>query len=138
MSIPLIDSTRLEEIFRLCMFKDNEVVDGEPITPYKVGKGIMLDVGFHEGRLNKHSDEIIGMLKNLPKEFYRGSGDGMTFLNMCNDKNGEQWTGSQQTMEQLVQLGTSLDQVEFLLDRELWAGLPGGVPYVVINMEFEE
>jgi len=72
------------------------------------------------------------MLSQLPKEFYKDSGGGMTFLNACNNSNGEQWTGLHSVMEQLFVLGIASSKVECLLPRDIWSMLLGGMPYYVI------
>lgn len=73
------------------------------------------------------------MLSELPKEFKKESGGGMSFLNACNTSKGEQWTGEHAKMEQLFALGIASGMVECLLPRELWSSLPGGVPYYVVT-----
>ena len=57
----------------------------------------------------------------------------MSFLDACMDKHGNQWTDFHQTMEQLVQLGIAIGEVEYCLPRDLWSALPGGVPFLVVK-----
>jgi len=122
-----LTSQNVEEVFFNCLFKEGENTDN-PI----LADGIMSKIGFHEKRLNNNSDNITSMLNKLPKEFQKNSGGGMSFLNACDDCDGNQWTGSHTTMEQLFQLGLALGKVKCLIPRDMWRSLPGGMPYYVV------
>jgi hypothetical protein len=127
---PLIDSSRVREIFLECMYGREELKDGKPIEGESIkAEGIVCTVGFHPGRLESHREEVKGMLEGLPLQFRSNEGQGWTFLNACNDRNGVQWTNMHQRMEQLFQLGIGLGLAKCLMPRELWAVLPGGMPY---------
>jgi hypothetical protein len=83
----------------------------------------------------KPSDAIVrGWLALLPDEFRMDKGGGWSFLNLCNDRNGVQWTGLHQTMDQLFVLAAALGRAKFLLPRSLWSSLPGGMPYVGVDV----
>ncbi|MDE2188262.1 MAG: hypothetical protein KGJ35_00830 [Patescibacteria group bacterium] len=123
-----LDSARVNEIFMDCMFKDDE-----DKSKFVRADGIVCNVGFHPGRLESHKNEIIAMLDELPDDFKEPGGGGMSFLNACNDKHGNQWTGMHRDMEQLFQLGIGIRKVKCLLPREMWGSLPGGMPYYVIT-----
>lgn len=97
-----------------------------------MAEGITCTVGFKSDTLKEYENQIVEMLQDLPAEFQENSGGGMSFLNACNDKNGEQWTGLHQRMEQLFQLGIGIGKVKSLMPRELWSMLPGGMPYYVV------
>jgi len=73
------------------------------------------------------------MLKCLPDTFMSKSGGGMSFLNMCNDKDDSQWTDMHQNVDELVCLGKAINVVKFLMPREMCSVLPGGMPYIVIE-----
>ena len=72
------------------------------------------------------------MLDCLPDSFKASGGGGMSFLNMCNDINDEQWTGAHRVMDQLICLAVALDLGNVMLE-ELKGILPGGVPYFVYH-----
>jgi len=55
--------------------------------------------------------------------------EGWSFLQMCEDKHGQQWTGEHRAMEELVVLGQAAGFVALLAPREMWPVLPGGMPY---------
>ncbi|HEX7484447.1 MAG TPA: hypothetical protein VF281_04850 [Candidatus Saccharimonadales bacterium] len=111
-----------------CLFRD-----GEDTTNYVVAEGIVQTVGFHPGRLEEHREEIHEMLAELPDSFKQSAGGGMSFLNACMDRHENQWTGVHQTQEQLVQLGIGIEEASYLLPREMWGMLPGGMPYIIVK-----
>jgi hypothetical protein len=121
----MLDPNRVEEIFVDCLADGRE--------DHVVAEGITCKVGLNPTRLENHRSEIEAMLDELPDEFKRSVGGGWSFLNACNDKHGNQWTGLHQRMEQLFQLGIGIGKVEAQLPRKMWAALPGGMPYYVIN-----
>ena len=123
----MINPERVNEIFMNCLFEDKEDVSNH----IKVN-GITSNVGFHHDRLESHKTEIMAMLDKLSDHFKKSVGGGMSFLNACNDKHGNQWTGVHQRMEQLFQLGIGINKVECQFPRELWKVLLGGMPYYVI------
>lgn len=116
----------VEAIFLDCLSREGED------TAHRV-EGVVRTVAFCQERLADHKHEILSMLAELPDAFKKTGGGGWTFLNACSDKNGRQWTGLHQRMEQLFQLGIGLGVVRSLLPREMWKALPGGMPYYVIE-----
>lgn len=128
MNAPTIDSERVDAIFRDCLFNADEET-----SSHVKAEGIVRNVEFHPERLNGHKAEIEAMLDELPDTFKKSGGGGMSFLNACEDKHGNQWTGQHQRMEQLFQLGIGVGKAEFLMPREIWDCLPGGMPYYIVN-----
>ena len=125
-----LTSKNVESVFMDCLFND-----GEDATNHLKSEGITNNVGFHPGRVGIHESEISEMLLCLPREFHEKTGGGMSFLNACNDKSGEQWTGEHRIMEQLFLLGQASGKVKCLMPREMWSMLPGGMPYYVVLSE---
>ena len=119
----LVHSTFLE-----CLFQD-----GEPTENHKIGEAVQMKVRFNPERLKGKEPLIEELLKELPTEFQKDGGGGMSFLNMCNDKNGNQWADMHKTMNELVALGTATGKLSFLMPKEMWSVLPGGMPYLVVN-----
>lgn len=76
---------------------------------------------------------IAGLLSELPDEFLASKGGGWSLLNGCTDRHGELWTGMQLTVAKLFALGEAAGLVQCQLPREVWAALPGGMPYYVVN-----
>lgn len=129
-----LTAERVSKIFADCLFRDEEL----PPQEYVSAPGITTNVGFHPERIKGYKDEIVEMLAELPDEFQESGGGGWSFLNACNDKHGDQWTGMHRTMEQLFQLGLAVGKVTCQLPRESWSALPGGMPYYVVNTDFQE
>ena len=63
----------------------------------------------------------------------KDNGGGWSFLNMCVDKDGNQWTGFHEIVDKLLMLGIAIGKMSFLLPKQMWSILPGGMPYVVVN-----
>lgn len=123
---PLIDTNRVPDIFEACLWRDSD--DGEPVAAEGIGRA-----EFASARLAEHRKEVFGYLAGLPSEFKRSGGGGYSFLNGCQDANDVQWTGFQRTVEQLFLLGMAMGAVALVVPREMWAVLPGGMPYYVVN-----
>ena len=124
----LINATRVEEVFFDSLFRD-----GEDTTNHVKAEGIMTNVGFHPERLNGNKAEIAAMLDNLSDMFKATGGGGMSFLEACYDKQGNQWTGMHATMEKLFLMGLATGKAKCLMPREMWGVLPGGMPYYLIE-----
>lgn len=115
-------------IFLHCLFKEDE-----PTENHKVAEGVKLKIGFHPERLKESEQAIAEMLDCLHDNFKKSGGGGWTFLNMCEDKDGELWTGVHAVVDELVTLGIATGKMSFLLPRENWEAFPSGLPYVVVN-----
>lgn len=122
-----LDSTRLHKIFTECLFND-----GEDSTNHVKAEGIMRTYGFHPERLESHREEIVRMLMELPDDFMKTKGGGMSFLNACMDRHGNHWA-EHATMELLFTLGIAIGKAKCLLPRDMWSALPGGMPYYCID-----
>ena len=116
-------------IFLDSLFKPEELIDEKPPIDFIEVSGVTQIFGFHPTRLESHRSEILEILNLMPDAFHKDRGGGYTFLNLCEDKNGVLWA-EHLNMEQLVALAIGLKVGEFCLPRDLWAALPGGLPYV--------
>ncbi len=129
----MINATEVNDVFETCLFRENEVENGKPKPEMIEVQGITNRFGLHKERVNKHKEKIIKFLKELPENFFEGSGGGWSFLDLCNDKNGRLWTGEHRVMQSLVCLGIAIGKVRYTIPKEAWATLPGGMPYVTIS-----
>lgn len=125
----MIDAQAVEELFRNCLFKDEEL----PPAKYLEARGISVHVGFHPGRLMASKGQIRDWLFQLPPTFQKSRGGGMSFLQACEDKDGVQWTGLHERMDQLFMLGLACGLVSECMPREMWPVLPGGMPYYMVD-----
>ncbi|MNM78196.1 hypothetical protein D3C81_900880 [compost metagenome] len=133
----LIDSNEVVELFKRCLLRKTEVNEkGDPIGEHFIVEGIQpkLMFAFHPGRVAEVKGRIKAILENLPEQFRRDIGGGWSFLNLCVDKNKEQWTGLHHVCEHLLVLGIATDQMAFTSPREFWPMLPGGLPYVCVTI----
>ncbi|MEK7648239.1 MAG: hypothetical protein AAB384_04390 [Patescibacteria group bacterium] len=121
----VLDPERVDAIFTECLIRADE--DSSSCVTID---GIDVRVVFHPERLQEHKDEIVAMLDELPEEFKRSGG---SFLNACNDRHNNQWTSLHRQMEALFLLGIGINRVQYLLPREEWQFLLGGMPFLVIN-----
>lgn len=110
-----------------CLFRQGEIpIDGSPPEGVVFVEGLTAKFGLHPDRLESHRAEVGAMLAEMPD----GLKDGMTFLQLCEDREGRQWTSYHRDVELLVVLGVGLKLLEYCAPRALWAALPGGMPYV--------
>lgn len=119
-----LTSENVENIFKDCLPEE----EGPPEERIVV-EGILHTVHFLPEKLLEHQGSIGMMLMDLPSQFRLTEGGGWSFLNACQDKDDNQWTGLHQRMEQLFLLGMAVHFVKEVLPRELWRALPGGMPY---------
>ena len=121
-----LTAQNVHDIFMLCLFKDGENTDN-----HIIGEGVMMKVGFHPERLKAAEPQIAEMLNDLPDSFKATGGGGMSFLNMCVDKNDNQW-GEHENIDQLICLGIATGKLQYLMPRDKWSLLPGSMPYLVV------
>lgn len=95
--------------------------------------GVKIGAVLSSDKLQENAELISQLCNQLPDKFKKYSGGGWSFLNMCMDKVGNQWTGCHDTVDKLLTLGIAIGKMSFLLPREMWNILPGGMPYVVVN-----
>jgi hypothetical protein len=79
-----------------------------------------------------HEEEIGQMLQELPEKFHEKTGDGWSFLNAFEDKDGNIWTGFHFVVEQLLVMGIATGRVSWLFPDTMWPYLPGHAPYFVV------
>lgn len=126
----VLNSDRVEKVLLACLHDD-----GEDTSNAVIVEGIVGPFGFRLDRLEENRPTIKEMLAELPDEFMASGGGGWSFLNACDDRHGEQWTGMHRAMDQLFCLGRGIGVVDEVLPREMWGALPGGMPYYRIDLE---
>lgn len=124
----MLTSRAVDDMLARCLFSDDESMEGAIEV-----EGIVNRYAFHPGRIAENADTIGEMLAELPDEFQREKGGGWSFLNACMDRNGKQWTDLHQQQERLFALGIAAGKARWVLPREMWSHMPGGMPYVVVN-----
>lgn len=127
----MLTADNVSSIFAACLADDK----GYESTPedYVIVEGITASFALKRAAISERAAEITQMLNQLPDDFHEGKGGGMSFLNMCIDRDGNQWTGMHLRMQELVVLGLATNEVQFPLPKMFWAALPGGMPYIVVK-----
>ena len=121
------DDPRVQEV-RACLLAKKPLPDCAVIA-----EGVMKKVAFDKERLESKRQYVREMLGQLPKEFFKETGGGYTFLNGCMRSDGTQW-GEQISVDSLLCLGIALDYVTILMPRDMWYLFPGSVPYFVVDL----
>src|SRR5690349_1578386 len=129
-----IDPESVNNVFRDCLYMDDEVSGDEIPDSAVLVRGILNNFAFHPGRLESHRSEVRNWLAALPHQFRHNEGGGWSFLNACDDEDGNQWTGLHLRIDQLFCLGMGLGLVKLCMPREMWNLLPGGMPYYTVEI----
>lgn len=85
-------------------------------------------------RLYAHREEIIRMLLALPKGARVDERGGASVLTLTFRDDETRWTDDPSDVEKLVALGLASGLVSFCAPRDKWPKLPGGMPYVRIEI----
>jgi hypothetical protein len=125
--MPKLTADAVNAMAMKCLFKEEEP-QGEAIEV----DGIVRKFRFHPERIRENATAIGELLAELPSEFQASVGGGWSFLNACNDRHGAQWCDLHRTMESLFCLGIAAGKAKWLLSRDMWGSLPGGMPYVAV------
>lgn len=120
----MINSTEVEELFIAASWNAD--------TP---ALHIATDVMLNKQIVEDNREKIVEWINELHPNFLNTGGGGWSSLNLCMDKNEEQWTGLQMVTFQLFALASVIGLADFLLPRDMWSVLPGGMPYVVFRTE---
>jgi len=121
-----LTTENVSKIVKDCLYKENEDNSDAIIT-----NGVICNFGFNPKKIESNKQDIYTLLKQLPKEFQKDSGGGMSFLNACLDNKGNQW-GEHRDIDSLLCLGIASKQAQILLPKEFWTVMPGGIPYFVV------
>lgn len=123
----VLTSEAVEDTYVACLAED------APAERRVIVAGITASTGFDRQKIDERKAFIGAMLMDLPEDFMKSKGGGMSFLNACQNRQDQQWTGMHLRMGQLFDLGVAAGFVECLLPREMWKALPGGMPYYVVR-----
>jgi hypothetical protein len=85
--------------------------------------------------LQKYREDIIKLLLCLPSGFRVDVKGGGSVSVLIFRDNGTQWTEDMSSVERLIVLGMGVGLVSFNVpDRSRWHKLPGGLPYVRVDI----
>ena len=122
-----LTSFNVEKILLDCLYKVGEV-DNENLI---MVTGIMNSYKFQPDKLALYKENIKELLDQLPFEFMINGGGGWSFLNAYMTKTGEHW-GEHRDIENLLVLGLGTHQARYVMPKEMWAVMPGGMPYFAV------
>jgi hypothetical protein len=89
---------------------------------------------FNVRRLHAHREEIIRMLLSLPAGFRADEREGGSVGAMIQRGDGSVWSTDMKDIEALIALGMANGLMTFCAPRDKWDRLPGGLPYVRIEI----
>lgn len=118
----------VREVYLACLFDDSvprEVAQKRAI----VVEGVTFTTGFDPDKIRELRTSIDDLLDQLPERFEKG----WSFLNLCDNREGELWTGEHQLCQELVMLGIAHGRMSYCMSRDMWSILPGGMPYVLLT-----
>lgn len=124
----MISSEEVTEIFKDCLYRDEELIDGKPLIEPIIIQGIRSMYGLHPERIKYYSSKIEEFMNVMPNEFKQG----WSFLNLCKTKDGDLWTGLHSVCEELMVLAIASGKMVYCCEKDMWDVLPGKVPYVKI------
>ena len=127
-----LTAANIKSVIHDCLFTADELANGTP-TDYVAAEGVMMQVGFHPGRLESHREDVRSMLGQLADDLMHDKGGGMSLMNMPFTKDGTQY-GEQRDADALYLLGSALGLAKYVLPRPMWSMFPGGMPYIVVTL----
>lgn len=128
-------AARVDAAMIASLFTREELVDGQPPADAVRVEGIVRGFALHPGRLEAQRAEVRSILDAvLIPGFYRQSGGGQSFLQLPLTKTGELWCEHDRA-EALYALAAGLGLARFCIEKSFWPMLPGGVPYLVFDLE---
>ena len=133
-NITKVSADRVRDIYKRCLLSEDEVKDEMPLVDFVLGDGVKSISVFNSERVNTYREEVSSLFDRIIPD----NCQAMSFLDLCTDKNGELWTGEHSTVDLLLQLGVATGDVEYLIPRNEWYSLPGGMPYVVRGKNKED
>lgn len=134
-------SFKVESILKYAMFTPGEVFLAIRDVPDNavMSNGVTRMYGFHPDRLEEKRQEIIDLIEEIVDDgFLVDKGGGQSFLNLCKDRSGNQWTGFHLVMEAFLCLAQSLKLAGFCAPYEMWNMFPSGMPYVWFRTSTEQ
>jgi len=129
--MPKLTPDGVNTIMTKVLFTKDEATNGVPKDRKDV-EGLVNSFSFHPERLKEAKPEIDALLAELPDNFRKDKGGGWSFLNGCEDRHGNLWTGLHSTIEALVCLGIGVDSASWL-GKEMADIMPGAVPYFEVH-----
>lgn len=120
-----LTSENVETVLKDCLGSN---LEGDTLVD-----GLINKFSFSAPKILARDEDIRSMLADLPEQFDAAKGGGWSFLNACQTRAGDQWTGLHRDMEALICLGIAANRAGWQM-KEMADVLPGGVPYFYVNI----
>jgi hypothetical protein len=124
-----LTSARVLEVYQQCWRPEGSA----PAHNVEV-EGWLVRHTFSIMRLQRSRETIIRMLLSLHPGFRSDEGQGGSVGAMVTRGDGNVWSTDLTDIEKLVALGLASGLVTFCAPRDKWASLPGGLPYVRVEI----
>lgn len=130
----MIDPVEVSHIFKQCLYRDAELQEDCVPRDAIIIEGVTASFGLNPDRVQQHRVRIMEILGEVSPDFSDPKAGGTSFLNLPMDKDGVQW-GEHKNAQELMVLGMAVDAFEYLGPKDMWAILPGGMPYLKLTLE---
>lgn len=121
-----LTSKRVRDIFSDCVIKDIDKEWLDVYSDFTIGQGIEEPASvFKTSSLNEHREEIFECISMLPC-----IDEGVSVLNLKNNKYGREWTANFGNVDELIRLGVASELLYFPFEKDEWKYLPGGKPFI--------
>lgn len=124
-----LSKENVKHVLTTCLQIQSAPESGTESTETVVVQGIANNFVFNKHMLLQEEKHIEELLSDLPEDFKQGS----SFMQMYTNREGEQWTGVIQPLEELLALGVAVGKIHYLVPREQWWSLSGGMPYIAVK-----
>ena len=115
-----LTAKNVNDLFLTVLFND-----GEDHTNFIRVNGVTQNFGLHPGRVASAKEKVGELLSQLDPSFF--SDDGQSFLQLPFAADGTHWC-EHRTAHELMVLGVATGLMSYVLPKEMWVALPGGVP----------
>ncbi len=123
-----LTAARVREIYERCYRPENTRLNTTMVD------GVLLRHTFSIRMIQRSREEIIRLLLSLPEGFRADIGQGGSVLALIQRADKTFWTSDVSDTEKLIALGLASGLLNFCAARENWSKLPGGMPYVRIEI----
>lgn len=133
----LISSHEVRTVMIDCLWPDEDIasLDRDAFKAQSIiVNGITAKFGFKPNAVKRYEARIKSWLQHLNPAFTNPRLGGWSFLQLCMDKDDNLW-GQHVDCEALMVLAMAVRCCMYLLPRDIWSALPGGMPYLFFNPE---
>ena len=128
-----MEESNAEKVHGLMMevlFTREEAPNNTPPEDAVIVEGVLRNFGLHKGRLEEIRPKVLDLIETIvPEDFYQDKGGGGSFLSLAVDREDALWA-EHQTLESFIVLALGLGLAGYCAPREMWPGLPCGMPYI--------